>query len=500
MSDSNNYHVWTSNLGEIDLTSPTPRLISEQPYAGVLFKSQNASTWTASQNEDLTFRINVAQFDQSGIAEFQNSRLGLYDFDENPFFTRNLSKLVRVFHPNHGFVPGSKVTISGVSNTASTNGISIVDLNKTHDILWVDQDSYVVRSSTTANRTGRMGGTSVRGTYNLKFDTIHPIVQNQTFSDTALSLSVKTTSSRAISGFQTPGVQSVSYVPVIANENNDFFNPQMVCSPDNEQLYLDGAKSLMVRVEMRTDNAYLSPVIDTSRFSLVTINNRIDAQTYEASNFVGESSDGDFDVYTLSANAFIAFSGNTITTADADTRGIFRAQRPGKYLLISGSTNAANNGLHRIVAIAADGSSITTTSAFTTESAGTQITVRIYDNFIDEAARDGSAISKYLTKRVDLSNSSGVSNNINVRFNADVPPSASVEIYYKVGLVASATPFEDVEWTLYATQGVTQGSRDVSFDITGLDSFNAVAVKLVMKSTNSASVPKVADLIVVATA
>jgi hypothetical protein len=500
ISDSNNYHVWTSNLGEIDLTSPTPRLISEQPYAGVLFKSQNASTWTASQNEDLTFRINVAQFDQSGIAEFQNSRLGLYDFDENPFFTRNLSKLVRVFHPNHGFVPGSKVTISGVSNTASTNGISIVDLNKTHDILWVDQDTYVVRSSTTSNRTGRMGGTSVRGTYNLKFDTIHPIVQNQTFSDTALSLSVKTTSSRAVSGFQTPGVQSVSYVPVIANENNDFFNPQMVCSPDNEQLYLDGAKSLMVRVEMRTDNSYLSPVIDTSRFSFVTINNRIDAQTYEASNFIGESSDGDFDLYTLAANAFIAFSGNAITTDDADTRGIFRAQRPGKYLLISGSTNAANNGLHRIVSISADGSSITTTSTFTTESAGTQITVRIYDNFIDEAARDGSAISKYLTKRVDLSNSSGVSNNINIRFNADVPPSASVEIYYKVGLVASVTPFEDVEWTLYATQGVTQSSRDVSFDITGLDSFNAVAVKLVMKSTNSAAVPKVSDLIVVATA
>jgi hypothetical protein len=233
------------------------------------------------------------------------------------------------------------------------------------------------------------------------------------------------------------------------------------------------------------------------------VNNRIDGQTLESSNFISDD-DGEFDRYTLSSNAFIAFSGNKITTTDADTQGIFRAQRPGKYLLISGAATATpdttNNGLHRIVSIAADGSTITTTSDFTTEAAGPTITIKIYDNFIDEAAKDGSAISKYLTKRVDLSNSSGVSNNLNIRFNADVPPAASVEVYYKVGLVASATPFENVELELWTTQAVTQGARDVSFDITGLDSFNAAAVKLVMKSSNSAAVPKISDFIVVATA
>ncbi|BCU96835.1 MAG: hypothetical protein CM15mV13_2920 [uncultured marine virus] len=38
-------------MGEDDVTND--RTISEQPYAGVLFKSQNASTWTADQYEDL---------------------------------------------------------------------------------------------------------------------------------------------------------------------------------------------------------------------------------------------------------------------------------------------------------------------------------------------------------------------------------------------------------------------------------------------------------------
>ena len=36
--------------------------ISEQPYIGVLFKSQNASTWTPSQFEDLMFKIYRADF------------------------------------------------------------------------------------------------------------------------------------------------------------------------------------------------------------------------------------------------------------------------------------------------------------------------------------------------------------------------------------------------------------------------------------------------------
>ena len=39
------------------------RTISEQLYAGVLFKSQNASTWTADQYEDLKFKVNRAEFD-----------------------------------------------------------------------------------------------------------------------------------------------------------------------------------------------------------------------------------------------------------------------------------------------------------------------------------------------------------------------------------------------------------------------------------------------------
>ena len=60
-SDSNEYQVWISRMGELDISGD--RTISEQPYAGVLFKSQNATTWTADQYEDLKFSLYKATFD-----------------------------------------------------------------------------------------------------------------------------------------------------------------------------------------------------------------------------------------------------------------------------------------------------------------------------------------------------------------------------------------------------------------------------------------------------
>ena len=75
-SDSNEYKVWISRMGDIDITGT--RTISEQPYAGVLFKSQNASTWTADQYEDLKFNLYRATFNDNtiGTATFTNSELG----------------------------------------------------------------------------------------------------------------------------------------------------------------------------------------------------------------------------------------------------------------------------------------------------------------------------------------------------------------------------------------------------------------------------------------
>ena len=60
-SNSTKYSVYISRIGETDLLTDT--FISNQPYLGSLFKSQNASTWEPSQWEDLKFTLYRAEFE-----------------------------------------------------------------------------------------------------------------------------------------------------------------------------------------------------------------------------------------------------------------------------------------------------------------------------------------------------------------------------------------------------------------------------------------------------
>jgi hypothetical protein len=73
LSNSTKYSVYISRVGENDLLTQT--FISNQPYLGSLFKSQNASTWEPSQWEDLKFTLYRADFIESGTVEVYNPQL-----------------------------------------------------------------------------------------------------------------------------------------------------------------------------------------------------------------------------------------------------------------------------------------------------------------------------------------------------------------------------------------------------------------------------------------
>jgi hypothetical protein len=81
LSDSSEYNVWISRLGETDITSlslPESQqvIVSQQVLLGSLFKSQNASTWDPSQYEDLKFTLYKAKFNTTaGDVNFYNPDL-----------------------------------------------------------------------------------------------------------------------------------------------------------------------------------------------------------------------------------------------------------------------------------------------------------------------------------------------------------------------------------------------------------------------------------------
>ena len=134
MTNSLNYKVWISGLGETDV-SGTNRIISTQPHLGSFFKSQNNTTWSPVQSEDLKFTMRRCNFTSgSGTVTLQNDNIGdevtaedgsttVYGqrLGSNPIVLTNGSAVIRVSHPDHGmYSTSNNVTITGVSSGVST--------------------------------------------------------------------------------------------------------------------------------------------------------------------------------------------------------------------------------------------------------------------------------------------------------------------------------------------------------------------------------------------
>ena len=538
LSDSNNYHAWISNLGEFDAITDVQ--VHKQPYLGSFFKSQNNRTWTAAQNQDLKFRLNKAQFtnltsvitgpdgrkesvntrnlNPGGVATFHNARLDLHDLETDPMQTRFGSKYVRIFHRNHGFTKeNSKVTLSGfVAGTFA--GINATELNKTHDIVHVGHDSYVIKVTSSANETTRIGGDNIQATRNVMFDGIHPVAPRFNFFDTRIDFIARTTSGQSIFGGETPYVRDLVGTEVLENENNYFSSPQLLASDDNEVVVNgDKVKSFDLDVRLFSTNANISPVLELTRLSLTTFNNRVSNPTITNSPYIPteaeeQQSDGTaFDKYGIvSADTtnivLVSNDSKQITTANSSIQGKFQDLIVGQVIELSNCQNASNNGQCIVTAVEPDGSVITTNKNFVGESpagAAGGINIIGYNNYIDEISpNQGTTAAKYMTRRINLSGAAGNSTAMVIRFAANVPTGANIDVYRKTKLSSDPENFDTVNWTLVGTVGSTNtsGFSEKEFKVTNIDSFDQMAVKLVLRSSSCAYVPRVKDLIVIANA
>ena len=159
-SNSNEYEAHISRMGEPDLI--TGETISGQPYGGSLFKSQNSSTWTAEQTDDLKFILRQAKFDitQVPALQFENADLPSRKLQNNPIVTFAGKSYVKVFNYGHGMydvdshlklvsVKGDKsngalkVTSSAVTGgDVADSGFSGSPSSKTFSLTDSDYSSY----------------------------------------------------------------------------------------------------------------------------------------------------------------------------------------------------------------------------------------------------------------------------------------------------------------------------------------------------------------------
>ena len=113
---SDKYEMWVATMGEKTVSSTTLPdvqnvVVSKQYIGGSLFKSQNGTIWTASQYQDLTFKLRKASFVESGTASFYNT----------PIEAGNLNTQVLPTNPIRTLPRKLKVTIDGGGTRTNAN-------------------------------------------------------------------------------------------------------------------------------------------------------------------------------------------------------------------------------------------------------------------------------------------------------------------------------------------------------------------------------------------
>jgi hypothetical protein len=409
LSNCNSYNAFVARLGDTQIGSN--RKISENPYAGVFFKSQNGSTWTADQEEDIKFKINRAEFSNvTGTVTLVNDSVPVKTLPNNSLRTTNASGVIRVFHKNHGMHGvNNNVTIAGVA-AGTYNGITSAQINGTYtSISNVTLDSYDITTAGTATATGDIGGTTVTATQNRLFDLSCLNISTLTVPGTSITYDMRPTSGKSIHGSETEFslTSATNAISVIPGDNIYFTSPKLVASSINETNEMIGGKSLFVNLTMTTSSTKISPVLDVKRMSMVAVQNRLNNPT----------------------------SGNT-------------------------------------------------------------------PNFVADTSPTGtSSAAVYVTRSITLENESTA---LDVRLTQNVRSSSEVLVFFRVTGAKEVRNINDLSWIPFNTDGsedisVTPAENDNTFkeykySASGLNTFTAFQIKIVMKGSISSYPPIIRDL------
>ena len=115
-ASSDKYTMWCATMGEKSVkTTQLPDVqnvvVSKQYLGGSLFKSQNGTIWTASQNQDLAFKLRKAQFTETGTVRLYNT----------PIEPGNANTQLLIDNPIRSLPRKLKVTIDGGGTRTNAN-------------------------------------------------------------------------------------------------------------------------------------------------------------------------------------------------------------------------------------------------------------------------------------------------------------------------------------------------------------------------------------------
>lgn len=269
------YKVWVAEVDQF-VIGGTEKKINRQPVSGSLFLSSNNVTFTASQNEDLCFKLFTASFTKSpGVVKLTNPDLGRRKLIVDPLTCTSGSSTIRVSYINSGLQVGQTVLIQGAT---TMGGISTANLNGARNIVKVDWTGFTYAAGGSASSDAIGGGSDVTVSRNIPYSVMFPNLAYIQPKTTLIDGAVKTTTARSYAGSETAFSKSGDLSTIRFNQNNFLVGRRLVANDSAEHAEMSGNKSFEMQINMSTRDSSVSPMIDLQRTSVTFIDNLIDKQ------------------------------------------------------------------------------------------------------------------------------------------------------------------------------------------------------------------------------
>ena len=469
-SNSDEYRVYTAVMSQSVLGS-TDAIVGAQPYAGSFFKSQNASTWTAEQSEDLMFRLNRATWTAG-----QTSTLVLR---ATPFSTNTTFDAVTLFPYDVNFA----------NTTAITYQLQIMPMNATTE----DQTGQIATSYTVFPAT----------TYHLNQRSL--MLGAQDFANRTAAASANTID--IIASFTTRSADVAPFIDLLklnAIAVRHQINNMPLITNQFEIINAGAGYATTTRTGTVTSSSANATITGSGTSFQTTLT--VGRDVVIGANLVVTVASIESDT-TFTATGLVAESRSANTYATYDTAALtITASNTGDdavgFAVVSGASTANASGIVTSVVLTSNGSGYLTSP--TVSLSGTAA----IQYHAEDWTSGGNALSRYIIKPVTLADGFEA-RDIKVYFDGYRPNGTNFHVYYKILPTSADTArLDDQSWRLM-TQ-VTNDAiisvkpkqyREFEFSTTNAiaanaatdttDQFKVFVVKIVLASNNPTVIPSI---------
>lgn len=553
LANSNKYNVWTSKLGEKSIE--TDKIVFEQPFIGSMFKSENNSTWSAEQTEDIKFTLYKAEFNTGVQGEI------VLGADAKPILllgskmsvTSGSSLVTIEFDHMHGLRNNDKVSIVG-----QTNGVyrGITSANITGDFSVNVVDDYTVTFTAASNATSS-GTLSTPGfVQEIIVDSggtgyAAPTIVISGGGGTGATATVQQTGGIITGVTITNGGTGYTSTPTFVlndstgsgavltlicetiflfttNRRANVFRPRLdiytIPDTDISSTFKTTSEEYSIGVgEAITINEFQGKQIPSMLFSAANQTTYLPSQVPNELTVLLSSTNpntspmvnlgvipklevGAYKINNQSSIESITSTnssgsvGTIVVTAGGTGYGSPTATISAPDIeggIQATCTPVVSSGIVTSITIDIAGSGYTTTPTVTIIGANTtaaSATIILTEFNTELLPAGGTAYSRYLTKPISLAT---VSTGVRLFAEAYSPSVCSFEFYIRTSLSSAGLDHKTLEWKqLSCTTDRNLSTKDddykdYTFSLDNIDQFDVYDIKCVLRSTNRAIVPRI---------